>query len=336
MRHSVRLLPRTYAIRDSNGNRRLPTFVEVAGEFVHSVNFVSDRRQTLRAVWEAFHVATFVAFAALIFRFLSLRTFVVYAVSVVLLATFVNTIWYHRYCSHRSFSFHHMAWTRMFLWLNPIGFRDEIYTLLHHIHHDIEDEDEDPYGPHLGVFGSYVASGEFEIDSNVTAEEYEKIKRSLSHTGMPFASLASFRRWRSVEWIPHYLARWTFATLLWASVAYGVGGLPVLTAWFAAVFTFTCLMRDFNYRGHSRPDRPRHVDGWDLDRRSMALNQRFYGYIAGEWHNNHHSFRASANCAFRPGQFDLAFVMIKAMHRVGIVERFNDHRPRFEQMFGAG
>ena len=165
--------------------------------------------------------------------------------------------------------------------------------------------------------------------------EYEQIKRCLAHTGMPFASLRSFRRWRSVEWIPHYLARWTFATLLWASLAYGVGGMPVLTAWFAAIFTFTFLMRDFNYRDHSRPDRPEHVDGWDLDRRSMALNQRFYGYIAGEWHNNHHSFRASANCAFRPGQFDLAFVLIKAMHRVGIVERFNDHRPRFEQMFGA-
>ena len=32
---------------------------------------------------------------------------------------------------------------------------------------NIEDEDEDPYGPHLGVLGSYLASGEFEIDTDV-------------------------------------------------------------------------------------------------------------------------------------------------------------------------
>jgi len=107
-------------------------------------------------------------------------------------------------------------------------------------------------------------------------------------------------------------------------------------AWFSAVFTFTFLMRDFNYRGHSHSSPPKHVEGWDLDRRSLALNQRFYGYIAGEWHNNHHSFRASANCAFLPGQLDLAFIVIKAMHRVGIVDRFNDHRPQFRQLFRVG
>jgi stearoyl-CoA desaturase (delta-9 desaturase) len=102
------------------------------------------------------------------------------------------------------------------------------------------------------------------------------------------------------------------------------------------VFTFTFLMRDFNYRGHRRRGEPRHVEGWDLDRDSLALNQRFYGYLAGEWHNNHHSFSASANCGFRPGQPDLAFIVIKGLHRTGVVERFNDHRPHFERKFGAG
>ena len=337
MKGRVRLLPRTYSIRDADGNRRAPTLAEVGRQLLHSVNFVRDRRQTLRAVFELFHAATFLAFGVFIFRFLSISTFLVYCLSVVFLATFINTIWYHRYCSHRAFRFRHPAWAKIFLWLNPIGFREEIYALLHHIHHAIEDEDHDPYGPHLGAFGSYVALGEFEIDSNVTPKEYERITGILAHTGVPFASLRSFRRWRSVEWIPHYLARWTFATLAWASLAYLVGGVPFLTAWFAAVFTYTFLMRDFNYRGHSRPDEPGHVDGWDFDRRSQALNQRFYGYVAGEWHNNHHSFSASANCAFQAGQLDLPFVMIKAMHKMRIVERFNDQQPQFERMFmGVG
>ena len=329
----VRLLPRTYSIRDAGGNRRTPTLREVGRQLRQSVNFVRDRRQAVHAIFQAFHAATFIAFGVFLFGFFSLKTILVYCVSVIFLAIFVNTIWYHRYCSHRAFRFRHPLSARVFLWLNPIGFREEIYALLHHVHHRIEDEDDDPYGPHLGVFGSYLASGEFEIDTDVTPEEFERIKRSLVHIGAPFASLQSFRRWRSVEWIPHYLARWMFATLFWSSLAYGAGGLPVVVAWFGAVFTFTLLMRDFNYRGHSRRDQPRHVDGWDFDRRSLALNQKFYGYVAGEWHNNHHSFRASANCAFHRGQFDLAFVIIKAMHKLGIVERFNDHRQQFERKF---
>ena len=335
MRPSVRLLPRTYDIRDAGGNRRLPSLTEVARQFHHSVNFVADRRQALRALFETFHLATLLALASFLLFFLSIPAVVFYAASVVFLATFINTIWYHRYCSHRSFRFRHKAWARVFLWLNPIGFREEIYALLHHIHHRIEDTDDDPYGPHLGPFGSYVAAGEFEIDTDVTAEEYDRIKHRLVHLGMPFASLESFRRWRCVEWIPHYLARWTFATSFWCGLAYAVGGMPFLAAWLGAVFTFTFLMRDFNYRGHSRREEPRHVDGWDFDRRSLALNQRFYGYVAGEWHNNHHSFSGSANCGFRPGQLDVAFLAIQAMYRTGIVARFNDHRPQFERKYGA-
>ncbi|MGA2887746.1 MAG: hypothetical protein ABSE51_06820 [Terracidiphilus sp.] len=205
--------------------------------------------------------------------------------------------------------------------------------MLHHIHHAIEDQDDDPYGPHLGVFGSYVASAEFEIDTDMSVEEYERVKRSLAHIGMPFASLRSFRRWRAVEWIPHYLARWTFATIFWSGLAYYAGGIPMCVTWFASVFTYTVLMRDFNYRGHSRPDEPAHIPGWDFDQRSQALNQRFYGYVAGEWHNNHHSFRASANCGFGPYQLDLAFIIIKLMHKIGIVEQFNNHQAQFEKKF---
>src|SRR5476649_580520 len=110
MRHSVRLLPRTYSVRDASGNRRSPTLVEIARQFYHSVNFVRDRRQALSALWETFHLATFIAFCAFVIRFLSLRTLIVYGVSVVFLATFINTIWYHRYCSHRAFRFRHQAW----------------------------------------------------------------------------------------------------------------------------------------------------------------------------------------------------------------------------------
>jgi stearoyl-CoA desaturase (delta-9 desaturase) len=68
-------------------------------------------------------------------------------------------------------------------------------------------------------------------------------------------------------------------------------------------------------------------------RSTGALNQRFYGYISGEWHNNHHAFRVSANTAFLPGQVDLAFWAIRAMHLLGIVAKYNDHKLQFEAKF---
>lgn len=333
MKPIIRVLPRTYSIRDDAGNSRTPTFREVARQFVHSINFVKDRKQVLRALFETYHFATFVAIIVFLTSFITLETMFAYLVCVILLGNIINTIWYHRYCSHQAFSFSSPIFPKLFLWFNPIGFREEIYALLHHIHHNIADEDDDPYGPHLGPFGSYVASGEFEIDTNVSHGEYERIKKRLSHIGITVASLRSFQRWRSVEWVPHYLARWAFSTIFWASIAYFLGGTPMLMAWFAAIFTFTFLMRDFNFRGHSRREAPKQVNGWDLDRRSLALNQRFYGYIASEWHNNHHCFRASANLGFLPGQFDLAFLLIKSMHKIGIVSRFNDHKRLFERRY---
>jgi stearoyl-CoA desaturase (delta-9 desaturase) len=322
-----------YSVRDASGHPRTPTLREVSGEFIHSINFVRDRRQALRALFETFHATTFVAGIVFFVGFATLATLACYLIFVVLLANIVNTVWYHRYCSHHAFAFSHRLYTKLFLWLNPIGFREEIYALLHHVHHNIADEDDDPYGPHLGAFGSYVAAGEFEIETDIAAEEYERIKKVVAHVGFPFASFRSFRRWRSVEWIPHYLARWAFATAFWAELVYLAGGVPLTMAWFAAIFTFTFLMRDFNYRGHYRGETPKHAERWNPDCSTRALNQRFYGYIASEWHNNHHSFRTSANCGFLPGQPDLAFALIKAMHKLGIVSRFSNHQALFERKF---
>jgi stearoyl-CoA desaturase (delta-9 desaturase) len=68
---------------------------------------------------------------------------------------------------------------------------------------------------------------------------------------------------------------------------------------------------------------------WEFDDKSYALNQYFYGYLASEWHDNHHKYPFSANNGFLPRQFDLAFQIIKLMHKVGIVESYVDAKPAF-------
>jgi fatty-acid desaturase len=321
-----------YSLRTADGRRRMPTFGEILRQYWRTIDFLADRRCALRALLETYHLVTFGLCVIFLAKYASVTTLIVYAATTLVFVNVFNTIWYHRYCSHRAFRFSHPAFPTLLLWFNPLGIREEIYAIMHNVHHAHADGEDDPHGPHLGAIGSYLAGGEFEIDSDVTAAQYQRITRRLAHLHVPFASLDSFRRWRSIEWIPHYLARWSFANAFWAGVWYVAGGIPLVFAWWAAVFTLTALVRSFNGIGHVHsPDAL--VAGWDFDRGTRARNQRLYGYLASEWHNNHHRFPSSANCAFLPGQIDVCFLIVKTLYRCRIVSQYNDRTSRFFQVY---
>ncbi len=83
-------------------------------------------------------------------------------------------------------------------------------------------------------------------------------------------------------------------------------------------------MRSFNYWGHGRRAK---IAGFEFPgTRNLALNQRLFGYLASEWHNNHHRFPRSACYSFFPGQPDLAFAIIRGLARCGIVSHYRDDR----------
>lgn len=329
---SLRLLPRTYSLRDENGNRKRVTVREALIQYVHSLNFIADRRRTLHALFEFSHLLMIVPTVVFFALYISVKTMLVFFAIFLFLANVSNTVWYHRYCSHRAFQFAHPVIPKIILWLNPLGYREEVYALVHHIHHTRADTHDDPNGPQLGWLGNYIASY-FEIDTDVTPDQFDRIKARLAHIGMPFSTYESFRRWGCVESIAHYLARWAFATSLWLAFWYVVGGTPLLMTWLAVQFCWHAAVRDFNFRGHGTSEKPGQVDGWDFDRKTLAVNQRFYGFLAGEWHNNHHAFRASANTAFMPGQLDVPFQIIRAMKAVGLVTRYHNHKCHFLERF---
>jgi fatty-acid desaturase len=49
----------------------------------------------------------------------------------------------------------------------------------------------------------------------------------------------------------------------------------------------------------------------DFDRDSLAINQLWPGFVAGEWHNNHHLFPNSARAGFLRWQPDISFAFIR-------------------------
>jgi len=114
-------------------------------------------------------------------------------------------------------------------------------------------------------------------------------------------------------------------------LVFAFGGITYVVAWFTSLFIATSLIRDFNWRAHGGNSRHTKKPGWEFDHRSYALNQRFYGYIASEWHDNHHKYPTSANNGFLPGQIDIAFHVIKTLRNFGVVQSYVDSFPRFKE-----
>jgi stearoyl-CoA desaturase (delta-9 desaturase) len=293
-----------------------PTMREVLVEWCDAVAFWKDRGRLVPALSALYHVATFGVFVFFVVRSFS----VVAAASVILTSIFIgttyNTVWYHRYCSHRAFKFRSLFFARIFLWTNPLPFREESYVIPHRIHHSISDEPGDPYGPHLGWLGSYLATEtQQKTNRDITPAAYQRLAKSLAHCGFVTNSYEQFRRTGSVENVWHYGARALVANGFWLTLAYLAAGSPGIYAWISGVFLSSLAIRDFNFRGHS--------SFLGTNARGVPVNQVFYGMIGGEWHENHHQQPHLAQSGFSWWQVDVPYGIIRLMKRCGIVTQYN-------------
>ena len=299
-----------------SGSPDKPTFREILIEWFDSINFVANRSRLLTAIFTAFHMATFAGFLYFLARHFTLESGAIVGGIAVVIATLYNTVWYHRYCTHRAYRFSRLSWTRLFLWTNPVCFREESYVIPHHVHHAKADKPGDPYGPHLGWIGSYLATeSSAKTNLDIDRNDYERLSRGLKHIGFPLNSYAQFQRSGSVEKEGHWLARALFANLLWASLAFVIGGGVGVLVWYSGVFVYTYLVRDFNYRGHCG------FPFWS--NRGRAANKLFYGIVSGEWHENHHANPRLAYSGLRWWQLDVPYLIIRAMSFCGIVRQVN-------------
>lgn len=309
-----------------------PTVREVIAEWIDSTNFFRDRTRALIALNFLYYCFTGVLFVIFLAYHLSLAAILFFVVALCFVGTVYNTVWYHRYCSHAAFTFSQPYYTSLFLWTTPLVFRESTYAIPHRVHHQNSEKPGDPYGPHLGWLGNYLAiESSMKLNTSVTERQYELMVKSITHIGFKINSYSEFQKTGSVEQVGFYLSKTLFAQLFWLSLTFWSGGIAYVMAWYSAVFVATSLIRDFNWRGHGGNGGRAKELGWEFDDKSHALNQYFYGYIASEWHDNHHKYPFSANNGFLSGQIDVAFHIIQLMHRIGIVESYVDARPTFEK-----
>jgi sn-1 stearoyl-lipid 9-desaturase len=298
-----------------------PTTRDVLLEWIDAISFWKECSRLIPALYLAYHLFTFVVFVGFLTTHLSIAA----VATVLLVSSFVgtiyNTLWYHRFCSHQAFKFRSVWFARLFLWTNPVCFREESYVIPHRLHHARPDEPGDPYGPHLGWLGSYLATEtQQKTNRSLTATEYERLAKSLGHIGIVTNSYEKYQATGSVEkgWI--YFTRCVVAHLFWDGLALIIAGWWGLFAWISGLFLFAFLLRDFNYRGHSA------MHG-SIGKHGYPVNQIFYGLIAGEWHENHHNYPRLARSGLTWWQVDLPYWIIRAMKMCGIVTHCNSRVP---------
>ena len=240
-----------------------------------------------------------------------------------------GTLWLHRYGTHGAYTierpFFRFLVRNLMLRVVP----EEIYIVSHHVHHSKSDGPGDPYNSRSGGLYCFLADTNHQpIAKDLTPAEYARVSKLLAATGVKGNSYEEYQRWgsyaRPLRTTLEFLGNWAF----WYGVFFLVGGHALATALFGSAMIWAIGIRTFNFESHGKGVDKR-KDGIDFSRRDMSINQLWPGYVAGEWHNNHHLLCSSARNGFLWYQLDMPYLFIRFLAAVGIVDSYRDHTAVF-------
>jgi sn-1 stearoyl-lipid 9-desaturase len=325
----ILLEPPTYGWQDNEGNLVKPAPRQLFGEFFSRLNVLKDKRNWL----------PFLSWFSVICLFPFLVIFIFYYFSwPLLIAAFVygmiimgthGTIWHHRYCTHNAYKFKNNFWRFVTQNLTIKAIPEEIYVLSHHVHHAKSDKPGDPYNAEGGFLYCFLADVNHQpIARNLTESEYTKAVILMRHTGVAPNNFSQYQKWGSVakplNTIFFLILNWAF----WYTIFFLIGGHGLACALFGSAFVWAVGVRTFNYEGHGKGSDKR-KEGNDFSENDKSINQLWPGFVAGEWHSNHHLYPNSARSGFKAYQVDLAWYYIKFMHTIGAVKSYRDSKKQF-------
>jgi len=323
------LQPPSYGWEDENGELVRPNKGTLLKEFFSRLNVFRDRKNWL-PFFGWFKVLCLAPFFVLFFvKFFSPLTVVAVFVYGMMIMGTHGTVWHHRYCTHGAFKFRNRFW-RFFtqqLTLNIIP--EEIYVVSHHVHHAKSDQPGDPYNAEAGFWYCFLADVVHQpIAKDLSEEDYGRVTRLMAHTGIRGNTYKQYQYWGSyanpMRTIGISLLNWGF----WYLVFFLIGGNALAVSLFAAAGIWAVGVRTFNYDGHAHGE-TKHRDGVDYNRDDKSINQLWPGFVAGEWHNNHHLYPKSARSGFKAYQLDMAWLYIRLMYRLGAVSSYKDYKSAF-------
>jgi fatty-acid desaturase len=323
------LRPPSYGWMDPEGRLIVPSTGQMTREFWSRLNIFRTRKN-----WLAFFgwfktlllIACLVVFFFYYFNFYLLGVAFMY--SMVVMGTH-GTIWYHRYCTHHAYTFRNKFWRFVTRNLTVNVIPEEIYVVSHHVHHVLSDQPGDPYNANGGFWYCFLADVNHQpIAENLTADDYARVVRLMGHTGIKANTYRQYQKWASIARPARSVIGWMLNWAFWAAAFYWAGGAALVFALFGAAGFWAIGVRTFNYEGHGK-GKNKHREGVDFNKKDLSINQLWPGYVAGEWHNNHHLFPSSARSGFLNYQLDLAWCYIRLLKTVGAVASYHDSKKTF-------
>ena len=211
------------------------------------------------------------------------------------------TFGYHRLIAHKSFVVPKwLEYAAAYCGALSIQGDPIEWASTHRYHHLHTDTPKDPHSTYEGAWWSH--AGWF-LDNEMT------LSRTEDHSNAKEMKAQPFYRYMQKTYSWHILL--SFALL------YAFGGLPAMI-WGGCVRT--CIVWHITWSINSFC----HIYGkQSYDTKDLSKNNWFFGLLAwGEgWHNNHHAFEYSARHGLEPHQFDLTWLIIRGLQKVGLAKR---------------
>lgn len=325
-----------YGWKDTSGSLCRPSLKQLLSEFISRLNIFASVKNWLPFFsWVCtLALAPFLVF----FIVMQIRDFnlwyliAAFCYGMILMGTH-GTIWYHRYCTHNAYAFRNKFWRFITANLVIKMIPEEIYVVSHHVHHALSDQPGDPYNAEGGFWYCFLADVNHQpISKSMNETDFLRTSKMLSHTGIQANTYRGYLKWGSVMQPFKTITSTFYNWIFWFALFYLVGGIYLAIALFTGAFVWALGVRTFNYEGHGK-GKNKQVNGKDFNTNDKSINQWWPGIVAGEWHNNHHLYPASARSGFLRGQIDLAWYYIKALKLIGAITICRDAKKQFMEKY---
>lgn len=323
----------SYGWADEKGDLIKPTSKQLFSEFFTRLNIFKSKKNWLGFaswMWIVILAPFLVIFFVKYFSWKLLAAGFIY--SMVFMGCH-GTIWYHRYATHRAFHFNSPVWKFITRNLVLKVILEEAYVISHHVHHSKSEKPGDPYNCLAGGLYCFLADVNHQkIAQDLSEKDYEKVSGFLNHTGMYRNTYEEYKEWGSIanpyRTALNWAGNWTF----WYLVFFLIGGHAFAFALFGSAAFWAVGIRTFNFEGHGKGEDKRQ-EGVDFNWEDLSVNQVWPGYVAGEWHNNHHLYPRSARNGFLRYQLDLPWYYIYTVHKLGGIDTYRNDQQQFLEKY---
>lgn len=318
-----------YGWKNENNELVIPSRKELFKEFFSRTNIFKSKKNWISFIgW--FMILCMLPFCYFfLVHYFSWKLLPVLFVYMMIIMGTHGTIWLHRYCTHRSFTFRNGFWRFITQNLVIKTVPEELYVVSHHVHHAKSDQPGDPYNARAGFLYCFLAEVNHQgINKEMNEKDYMRTVHFMKHTGVGINSYKKYRKWGSIASPTYTIALWLANWVFWYGLFFLIGGHALACALFTGAMFWYAFVRIFNYTGHGKGE-DKHVEGLDFDKSNLSVNQWRPGFFAGEWHNNHHLYPASARAGFLRWQLDLPWVYIYTLYKLGGVTAFHDSKRDF-------